>query len=443
VPGLDGTRVTVVGAGLGGSLLAVLLGRAGATVTLLERRLDPRQTGAEEGRSINLALSARGLHALEHVGLADQVLAQAVPLPGRMIHLLDGGRRFQPYGREGQSINSVSRSNLNVTLLDAAERVPGLRIRFGARCLDVEPEAATVEVEDVRTGARDLVAADLVVGTDGAFSAVRRRLQRLDRFDYRQDFLEHGYKELTIPPGPDGGWRLEPHAMHIWPRGGFMMMAMANADHSFTVTLYLPFEGPNGFAGLGESAEVLRFFETRFPDAVPLIPDLAGEFLANPTGSLVTVRCAPWHAAGRVVLLGDAAHAMVPFYGQGANASFEDCLELVACLGEFRLDRARALAEYQDRRKPNADAIADLAIENFLEMRDRVASPVFHARKRLEKHLHQLFPQAFTPLYTMISFSRIPYAAARRRAARQWRVVWTVMALLAVLMLFALEAAWR
>jgi kynurenine 3-monooxygenase len=251
-------------------------------------------------------------------------------------------------------------------------------------------------------------------------------MQRLDRFQYRQDYLEHGYKELTIAPADGGGHQLEPNALHIWPRGGFMMMAMANRDGSFTVTLYLPFEGASGFDAIRTEADLLRIFRAEFPDVIPLLPNLAEQYFANPTGSLVTVRSAPWHVAGRVALLGDAAHAVVPFYGQGANASFEDCLTLADCLRE-EPDRAVALARYQARRKENTDALADLAVGNFLEMRDKVASPLFHAKKRFEKLLHTLLPGWFVPLYTMVSFTRVPYAEARTRARRQWRTVSAVL----------------
>ena len=435
-------RAVVVGAGLGGSLMAALLGRDGWEVEILERRLDPRQTRAEEGRSINLALSERGLHALGQLGLADTVLSKAVALPGRLMHAVDGTLTFQPYGRAGQGINSVSRSDLNRQLLDAAEQSKGVRIRFGLRCRDVEPEAGVVEAEDVRTGAVEKVSGDLIIGADGAFSAVRARLARRDRYDYSQSFLEHAYKELTIPPAGDGGHRMEPHAMHIWPRGGYMMMAMGNRDGSFTVTLYLPYAGQDGFDLLKTPDDVLRFFQQRFPDAIPLIPDLTEAFFANPTGSLVTVRCAPWHI-GKVVLLGDAAHAVVPFYGQGANASFEDCLSLAARL-KAGPTQAAALAAYQADRKPNTDALADLAIDNFREMRDRVASPLFLLRKKFEKLLNRLMPEQYIPLYPMISFTRIPYAEARERATRQWRIVRTVLAALAAIAILAVvELLWR
>lgn len=436
-------RAVIAGAGLGGSLMAALLGRDGWEVEVLERRLDPRQTRAEEGRSINLALSERGLHALGQVGLAEVVLSKAVPLRGRLMHAVDGHLTFQPYGRTGQCINSVSRSDLNRQLLDAAEQSRGVRIRFGLRCRDVDLEAGVVEAEDVRTGALERVGGDLIIGADGAFSAVRARLARRDRFDYSQAFLEHAYKELTIPPADGGGHRMEPNAMHIWPRGGYMMMAMANVDGSFTVTLYLPYAGPDGFDRLRTPHDVLRFFQERFPDAIPHIPDLTEAFFANPTGSLVTVRCSPWHASGRVALLGDAAHAVVPFYGQGANASFEDCLSLAARLREHP-EPATALAAYEADRKPNTDALADLAIENFREMRDRVASPLFLFRKRFEKVLNLLLPGTYIPLYPMISFTRIPYAVARERAGRQWRVVRVALAALGLLLVLGLlETLWR
>lgn len=433
-------RVVVVGAGLAGSLMAALLGRDGWQVDLVERRLDPRQTEAEEGRSINLALSERGLHALGQVGLADQVLDQAVRLRGRLMHAVDGHLTFQPYGKSGQGINSVSRSDLNRVLLNAAERQPTVRIQFGLRCLDMEPAEGRVILEDVRTGAAEAREGELIIGADGAFSAVRRWMQRQDRFDYSQAFLPHGYKELTIPPAEAGGWRLEPQALHIWPRGGFMMMAMANRDGSFTVTLYLPFEGPDGFNQLRTAADVERFFTRFFPDAMPHLPGLAAAFLANPTGSLVTVRCAPWRVAGRVVLLGDAAHAVVPFYGQGANAAFEDCLVLQDLLRR-EAARDQALARFETARKPHTDVLADLAITNFREMRDKVASPGFLLRKRFEQLLHGLLPDWYLPLYSMISFSRIPYADALARAHRQWRIVLGGLALLGLLLL-AVVVTW-
>jgi kynurenine 3-monooxygenase len=413
----------IVGAGLGGSLMATLLGRAGHRVELLERRPDPRSGSVEAGRSINLAISARGLHALAEVGLREEILGLATPLHGRMIHPLKGPLVFQPYGTHGQAINSISRQALNHTLLGAAENTGKVRLRFQRRCTDVDPAAGHAVTVDSGTGGGEERHAGVIVGADGAYSAVRGQLQRRELHDFSQAYLTHGYKELYIPPGAGGAPRLERHALHIWPRGGFMMMAMANLDGSFTVTLYLAFEGPESFHWLRTSEDVSRFFMHAFPDAISMLPGLGQDFFANPTGSLVTIRNRPWHHEGAVVLLGDAAHAIVPFFGQGANAAFEDCLSLSAALARHTGDCSRAFPAYEAERRPNADAIADLAIANFHEMRDKVSSPLFRLEKRAEALIHRLFPGWFVPLYTMISFTRIPYAEARDRAARQERAL--------------------
>ena len=435
--GGPGDPFVIVGAGLAGPLMATLLGRAGHRVLLLEQRADPRWGSAEAGRSINLALSARGLHALEQVGLRGEIQSAAIPLHGRMIHPVRGPLAFQPYGTEGNAINSVSRADLNIALLNAAERSGEVTIRFGRRCHDLDPVAGWVESVDAALGGDAERHAGTILGADGAYSAVRGRLQRRERFDYSQMYLAHGYKELHIAPGPKGAPRLEPHALHIWPRGGYMMMAMANRDGSFTVTLYLAFEGPNSFAKLRTPDDVLRFFDRTFPDAPALLPGLAQDFFANPTGTLVTIRSRPWHVEGAVVLLGDACHAIVPFFGQGANAAFEDCVALAAALDRHPGDRARAFEEYEAERLPQANAIADLALANFHEMRDRVASALFRLEKRGEVLLHRLFPRWFVPLYTMISFTRIPYAVARARARRQARVLRAILALLGLVVAVA------
>jgi kynurenine 3-monooxygenase len=419
--------VVQVGAGLGGALAALLLARAGHEVRVFEMRPDPRRRGWAGGRSINLALSARGLHALGRAGLADQVLAMAVPMRGRMIHDPAGRTAFQPYGTETDHANhSVSRGDLNLILLDAAAKEPNVRLTFERKCVDVDIDApsATFEVTgDDAAGDRavETVRGDVVLGADGAHSIVRRRMMRLDRFDYRQDWLSHGYKELTMPAAPGGGFRMEKNALHIWPRGGFMMIALPNLDGSFTCTLFWPHEGPNGFAALRTDDDVRRFFDREFPDAVPLLPDLVAEYRANPVGSLVTIRCRPWQHRGRVGLLGDACHAVVPFHGQGANCAFEDCVALDECVRRRAGDWEAALAEFETLRKEHADALADLSLDNFVEMRDHTASRVFRARKMLEKALYRAFPKSFMPLYMMISFSRIPYADTVRIARRQSR----------------------
>lgn len=436
---MKGTRAVVAGAGLGGALIATQLARAGFEVEVVERRQDPRRTGKAEGRSINLALSTRGLHALDQVGLKQAILSIAVPMRGRRMHAVDGSLTFQPYGTEpDQQIWSMSRGVLNQTLVEAAEEA-GARVRFGQRVTWVDAADGVVHLEDSVTGSATSARGDLVVGADGAFSAVRSTLQRGDRFDYSQNYLAHGYKELHIPAGGGGSFALDPHALHIWPRGGFMMIALPNQEGSFTCTLFLAFEGDPSFARLNTEEEVRRFFETTFPDAVPLMPTLFEDFFANPTSSLVTVRCHPWHQ-GKVVLLGDAAHAVVPFYGQGANASFEDCVVLDACLKRHAKDWTAAFAAYEEVRKRHADALADLAIGNFIEMRDKVASRTFLLRKKTEKLLHRALPWWYVPLYSMVSFSRTPYADAVDKAARQDRIVLAVAA--AVLLVLVVGLAW-
>ncbi|MEP7326048.1 MAG: NAD(P)/FAD-dependent oxidoreductase [Gemmatimonadota bacterium] len=429
---------TVVGAGLAGSLMALMLGREGHDVDVYERRPDPRLAGAEAGRSINLAISARGLHALEQVGLKDDILAMGVPMRGRMVHDPSGRLSFQPYGSGDQAINSVSRGGLNQVLLNAAGQCLSVRMHFGLRCTDLDVESGRLELT-ASDGKVQQVETTTIIGADGAFSAVRSQMQKRELFNYSQNYLAHGYKELYIPPRPGGGFQMDPNALHIWPRGGFMMIALPNQDGSFTCTLFWAFEGANSFANLRGPDDVLRFFQETYPDAVPLMPTLGHDFFANPTGSLVTVRCSPWHVRDRVVLLGDAAHAIVPFYGQGANAAFEDCVTLAQCLKQNPGTHLAAFERYEDARKPSADAIGELALGNFIEMRDRVSSPLFRFKKKVEKALHALFPRSFIPLYTMVSFTTIPYAEAVDRAARQDRILkWCAGLLLATIVVLGI-----
>jgi kynurenine 3-monooxygenase len=418
----DQPATVIVGAGLAGALFACYLGRAGRRVTLYEKRSDPRTGATDRGRSINLALSVRGIHALREVGLADEVLRDSVLMRGRMIHSRDGALTFQPYGKDdNEALHSVSRGGLNRLLVEAAARHESVRLFFNHRCTGLDAHGAGVEFLDEKQ-AEVAVTAEAIIGADGAYSAVRSWMQKREGFNYCQDYLTHGYKELTIPAGENGTYRIEKNALHIWPRGSFMMIALPNLDGSFTCTLFWPFEGPNSFAALRTEADVLGFFRDQFPDAVPLLPALAEEFLTNPTGSLVTIRCQPWRV-GRAVLIGDACHAVVPFLGQGMNAAFEDCTVLHQCLLESKWDWEQASARYESLRKQHTDTLADLCVENFIEMRDRVASPWFVLKKRLAVLLHALFPRWYLPLYTMIEFTRIPYAAAVRRARRQDRVV--------------------
>jgi kynurenine 3-monooxygenase len=430
--------VTVVGSGLAGTLLACYLGRAGRPALLYEKRPDPRLGEAERGRSINLALSTRGLYALGEVGLAEEVLRTSVVMRGRMIHRPDGGLVFQPYGKDDREVlHSVSRAGLNRLLVEAAARYTGVEMSFDHRCTGADLDQGELEFQVGPGREPRRVAAGVIVGADGAYSAVRQAMQRRERFDFSQEYLEHGYKELAIPAGPGGAFRMEKNALHIWPRGGFMLIALPNADGSFTCTLFAAYEGPNGFAELSSEREVLAFFERHFPDAVALLPDLPGQFRRNPTGPLVTTRCRPWHIDGRAVLIGDAAHAVVPFLGQGMNAAFEDCSVMAACLARHPGDEEKAFAEYESLRKPHLDTLARLCVDNFLEMRDRVGSRLFVLKKKLTLLLHRLLPGWYLPLYTMVEFTRIPYADALRRARRQDRVVAGVLALAALLLFIA------
>jgi len=421
------TKFVLIGSGLAGGLLAAYLGRRGYDVDLYERRADPREGNMVGGRSINLALSTRGIQALEQIGIADKVLKHAIPMRGRMIHPARAGDRiiFAPYDIDpNKHINSIGRAALNTTVIEAAQRYPNVRVHFNHKCIGVDIDSATAHLFDTSTNQPLSASADSIIGVDGAFSAVRQSIQlKIGNFQYDESYLAHGYKELTIPPGPNGSWQMEKNALHIWPRKSFMMIALPNPDGSFTCTLFWEFEGPRSFATTKTDDDIRRFFEEEFPDAVPLMPNLLDDFRNNPTGSLVTIRCAPWFYKDRVALVGDAAHAVVPFYGQGMNAAFEDCVVLDECLEKFPHDRHRAFAEYFERRKVNADALADLALENFIEMRDKTASRAFRAKKKLDHFLEAALPGIYLPLYTMVTFTRIPYSDAARRAQLQDRII--------------------
>lgn len=431
-------RFTVFGAGLSGALMSIFLARRGAQVELYERRSDPRIGPVERGRSINMALSTRGITALKSVGLDEAVLASAIPMRGRMIHGVRGELAYQPYGhRNEQAINSVSRAGLNLLLIEAADAHPNVTIQFGMKCRKMDFDRGVAEVERVADGARETITPNVVIGADGAFSAVRLSMQLRDRFSYTQDYLPHGYKELCIPPTNEGEFALEPNALHIWPRGRFMMIALPNADRSFTCTLFWPHEGPNSAAEVNTIDAAERFFEQYFPDARALMPTFAEDFARNPHSSLATIRCSPWHVGGKALLIGDAAHAVVPFYGQGMNAAFEDCRTLAEMLDDHPGDDlADVFARFTDARKPHADAIADLAIENYVEMRDKVGSPLFRLKKLTERVLARVVP-GYLPLYEMVSFSNIPYAEARAIAHRRARLAAALVAVVG-LILFAL-----
>ena len=431
-------KFVLIGSGLAGGLLAAYLGRRGYEVDLYERRADPREGNIVGGRSINLAISTRGIHALTQLGIADEALRNAIPMRGRMIHDKSGALHFAPYDVDpNKCINSIGRAALNTTVIEAAQRNSNVHVHFNHKCtgVDIESAVARLETENRVVAARG----DAVIGVDGAFSAVRKSMQNaIASFQYDESYLAHGYKELTIPPGPNGSWNMEKNALHIWPRKSFMMIALPNPDGSFTCTLFWEFEGPCSFATMKTDNDVRRFFDDEFPDAVPLMPALLDDFRNNPTGSLVTIRCAPWFYENKVCLVGDAAHAVVPFYGQGMNAAFEDCVVLDACLEEFLENRERAFAEYFGRRKENADALADLAIGNFIEMRDKTASKTFRAKKKLDHALEAALPGIYLPLYTMVTFTRMPYARAAKRAQIQDLLVYACLFLIAAILVAAM-----
>ena len=409
-----------MGAGLVGSLLSLYLARRGHPVQVFERRGDPRRAGFQEGRSINLALSDRGWRALGGVGVANDIRQVGIPMTGRVMHDAQGNLTRQPYGHEGQAIYSVNRGHLNRRLLDLAEAQTGVQLHFGQQCLGIDLKQQQLSLLNTATKEAHTVPYTRLFGTDGAFSAVRSAMQRTDRYDYSQDYLEYGYKELTIAAGPNDTWLLEKNALHIWPRGQYLMIALPNLDGSFNCTLFFPYEGPESFAALQTPADVTAFFTRVFPDAEPLMPALEEEFFKHPTGSLVTIKCFPWKHDDDVLLLGDASHAIVPFYGQGMNSGFEDCSVLNELLDQHG-DAAwpTIFAEFQRQRKPNTDAMADLALYNFTEMRDRVADPRFLLQKKIEAKISAQFPGRWTPLYAQVTFSHTPYAEAWAAGQRQ------------------------
>lgn len=420
-------QVVIIGAGLVGSLLSIYLAKRGYAVNLYERRTDMRKASTAAGRSINLALSDRGLLALEKVGLADAIRQISIPMHGRFLHQPGGATAFQPYGREGQFINSVSRGTLNNKLMDLAE-TNGIEIFFDHKCTHIDWATNTVYFE---TGGKETtIKADLIFGADGAFSAARLQHQlHHEKFNYQQFYIDCGYKELTIPATAAGDFAMEQvNALHIWPRKEFMLIALPNLDKTFTCTLFFPFEGALSFSRLDTEEKVRAFFEKTFPDAVALMPDYVNEFFNNPTSSLVTVKCFPWVRADRFALIGDAAHAIVPFFGQGMNAGFEDCRVLDELIEQYDHDWEKILQQYQLLRKPDGDAIADLAVNNFTEMRDRVADPSFLLQKKIEARLHEKYPDKWVPAYSLVTFSpQVRYSEALRNGQRQERIMQEIM----------------
>ena len=422
------SNATIVGAGLVGSLLALYLAKKGNKVTIFERRPDMRKADIGGGRSINLALSDRGWKALEGIGIGDDIRKVGIPMYKRVMHDVKGNLTSQPYGKEGQGIYSVSRGGLNMKLMDLAEANPNIELHFNQQLANLDLKTNTLEFHNPQTNEDTKVQSERIFGADGAFSAVRGVLQKTERFDYSQQYQDYGYKELTIAPGENGTWQLEKNALHIWPRGQYMMIALPNLDGSFTCTMFFPYEGEHSFSALKTEADVTKFFSEVFPDALPLMPELLQDYFGNPTGTLVTVKCFPWTYQDKVALIGDAAHAVVPFYGQGMNAGFEDCTVLNQLMEAHNDDWETIFKEFERSRKPNADAIADLAVENFIEMRDKVADPRFLLQKKIESKINAMYPEQWIPLYTMVTFSPdIPYAKALKNGQKQEKIMKKLM----------------
>jgi kynurenine 3-monooxygenase len=410
--------ITLVGAGLAGPLAALLLARKGWHVTVIERRADPRAAGFVGGRSINLALAERGLKALAAGGIEREVASLLIPMRGRMTHTREGATELLPYGqRPEEVIYSVSREGLNRLLIEAADKTGRVEFLFEHKLSDYDPETGTLELieRNEHTTTRQ---APRVIGTDGAGSALRHALSERGLIQAKQAMLDHAYKELSIAPGSSGAWRIEREALHIWPRGGYMLIALPNTDGSFTVTLFLAREGEPSFASLATPEAVNDFFAREFPDVHALMPNLAQDFFANPTGALGTVYCTPWHYQDKALLIGDAAHAIVPFHGQGMNAAFEDC-RLIAERLTPGANIGEVFADFSREHKPNGDAIAEMALENYVEMRDTVRDAGFALRKALGFELERRLPDRFIPRYSMVMFHHLPYTEALRRGAIQ------------------------
>ena len=419
-------NITISGAGLVGSLCALYMRKRGFDVSVYERRDDLRLTEISAGKSINLALSVRGWTALKKVGAAKNVEKIAIPMYKRVMHDTEGNLYDQAYGNPGQAIYSVSRANLNLILMEMAEK-NGAKINCNQKCLDIEFSSGATTFEHTKTGEKTTINSDLLIGADGAFSAVRSKMTRRNRQQYSQHFIEHGYKELLIPANEDGTHKLEKNALHIWPRGNFMLIALPNLDGSYTCTLFAPYEGEESFEKLNTNQDVEKYFKKIFPDLVPLIPDLCEQFFSNPTSSMAIMRTYPWHVDDKSILIGDAAHATVPFYGQGMNAGFEDCRILDELLDKHNNNFKTCFKEYSQVRKPNGDGVQDLSMHNFIVMRDKTADTKFLLQKKIEQKFAQRYPKKWIPLYSMVSFSNIPYSEAWQVGMKQEKMMQNIM----------------
>jgi len=414
-------KATIIGAGLVGSLQACYLQKRGYKVDVYESRGDMRKVGYIGGRSINLALSTRGWTALEKIGLADEIHKIAIPMYGRTIHGIDGSINYQPYGKENQAIYSVSRGELNKRMVELADSFLEVDFHFDHFCQNVDFKNNRITFHQSETNQDVELNSDFILASDGAFSRVRLAMQAMPRFQYSQYYIDYGYKELFIPAGPNGELLLDKNSLHIWPRGEFMMIALPNLDGSFTCTLFLPFEGELAFDDLNNEVQVKTYFDTYFPDAVKLMPTLIQDFFKNPTSALVTVRCFPWHHEN-AVLLGDAAHAVVPFFGQGMNCGFEDVRIFDELLDKFE-DKKQLFEEYSNLRKENGDAIAQMALDNFIEMRDKVGIPEFLEMKHIEHEIMENPIYNYTSMYQYVSFSNEPYSFAYKLGKKQYAML--------------------
>ncbi|MGM0480248.1 MAG: FAD-dependent oxidoreductase [Bacteroidota bacterium] len=424
---MEKKNVAVVGAGLVGSLHAILLAKKGMHVDVFERRPDLRKAEIVGGRSINLALSHRGFNALEKAGMAEDIRSISIPMYGRKMHDMEGNLTYQPYGKDDEAIYSVSRGGLNQKLMNLADDYEDVHYRFNHKCLDIRLSDNTIYFEDTQINKEVNYNYDHIFGTDGAFSAVRNRLQKTPMFNFSQDYLSHGYKELVIPPNEDGSHRIDKNCLHIWPRGKFMLIALPNLDGSFTVTLFFPMKGATSFESIKTKADVMKFFNDTFPDAVPHMPTLESDYFENPTSSLVTIRCNPWNYEDKVLLMGDAAHAIVPFYGQGMNSGFEDTAVFSEMYDEQSENMLRLFEDYSDQRVPDANAIADLALYNYIEMRDLAGDEDFLLRKKIERKFSDLHPDLWMPMYSQVTFSHIRYSKALEAGERQAKIMDQVM----------------
>ena len=421
-------NILIIGAGLCGSLLALRLAQRGYQITLVEKRPDLRKVTQDAGRSINLALSDRGLKGLRLAGVEEEAKKLCIPMNGRMIHDKEGNTFLSPYsGREGEYINSISRPGLNMLLLDAIDKMPNVTTYFNLGCEEVDLENASTSFKNYETGKTETFSGDILIGTDGAGSAVRRNMFEHKKFlfSFSQQWLTHGYKELEIPATKDGGFKTYKNALHIWPRGEDMLIALPNLDGSFTVTLFLPYANSDYcFDNLITAEKVEEYFQKEFPDALELIPNLAEEYFNNPTGPLGTIKCSPWHCYGKSLIMGDAAHAIVPFYGQGMNASFEDVVVFDEVLEKYEGNWEQVFSEYEKARKIDTDAIADLAVDNFHEMKEHTASPLFQQKRKLEIAFETQLPNEYFSKYSLVTFNEaIPYSQAMKRGRAQDKAI--------------------